>query len=173
MHHHYSFSLCWLHQVWSQNLGLYFSMLWTYDNKWTLSVSLLSTTYLDLEICARVHTCGNIDHNYPPYTVCTSFKHGKNERSKFSFESTIFCVAFLLMWIKLCIGFQRVLGKWKTLKCGNRSTEKEVRKRIYGSEKKSRLSVAWLTDEPRQRVTVSKRCENQVLIHRPPTVVQP
>lgn len=62
VHHHYSFALCWLHQAWSQNLGLYFSMLWTYDNKWTLSVSLLSTTYLDLEICARVHTCGNIDH---------------------------------------------------------------------------------------------------------------
>ena len=39
-------------------------------------------------------------------------------------------------------------GKWKTLKrklkYGNGSTETEVRKRKYGSEKKSRLSVAWL-----------------------------
>ena len=59
------------------------------------------------------------------------------------------------------------MGKWKMLKCGNRSTETEVRK--YGSEKKSRLSVAWLTNVPcRQRVTVSKRCESQVLIHRTP-----
>ena len=32
-------------------------------------------------------------------------------------------------------------GKWKMLKCGNRSTEMEVRKRKYGSEKKSCLSV--------------------------------
>ena len=32
-------------------------------------------------------------------------------------------------------------GKWKTLKCGNRSTETEVRKPKYGSEKNSRLSV--------------------------------
>ena len=59
------------------------------------------------------------------------------------------------------------MGKWKMLKCGNRSTETEVRK--YGSEKKSRLLVAWLTNVPcRQRVTVSKRCESQVLIHRTP-----
>ena len=37
--------------------------------------------------------------------------------------------------------------KWKTLKCGNRSTEMEVRKPKYGSEKKSRLSMfsAFLT----------------------------
>ena len=32
-------------------------------------------------------------------------------------------------------------GKWKMLKCGNQSTEKEVRKPKYGSEKKSFLSV--------------------------------
>jgi len=51
----------------------------------------------------------------------------------------------------------------------NVETETEVRKRKYGSEKKSRLSVAWLTNVPcRQRVTVTKRCENQVLIHRTP-----
>ena len=64
-------------------------------------------------------------------------------------------------------------GKWKTLKCGNRSTETEVRKRKYGSEKKTRLLVAWLTNVPcRQRVTVSKRCESQVLIHWTPASTQ-
>ena len=40
-------------------------------------------------------------------------------------------------------------GKWKTLKCGNRNTETEVRKPKYGSEKKSRLlmSSALLTHD--------------------------
>ena len=37
---------------------------------------------------------------------------------------------------------QVVRGKWKMLKCGNRSTETEVRKPKCGSEKKSRLSVS-------------------------------
>jgi len=51
----------------------------------------------------------------------------------------------------------------------NAETKTEVRKRKYGSEKKSCLSVAWLTNVPcRQRVTVSKRCESQVLIYRTP-----
>ena len=64
-------------------------------------------------------------------------------------------------------------GKWKTLKCGNRNTEMEVRKQKYGSEKKSHLSVAWLTNVPcRLRGTVSKRCESQVLIHRTPASTQ-
>ena len=48
----------------------------------------------------------------------------------------------------------------------NAETETEVRKRKYGSEKKSRLSVTLFTNVPcRQRATVSKRCESQVLIH--------
>ena len=51
----------------------------------------------------------------------------------------------------------------------NAETEMEVGKRKYRSEKKSRLSVAWLMNVPcRQRVTVSKRCESQVLIHWTP-----
>ena len=33
-------------------------------------------------------------------------------------------------------------GKWKTLKCGNQTTETEVRKPKYGSEKKSRLLMS-------------------------------
>ena len=42
--------------------------------------------------------------------------------------------------------------------------ETEVRKRKYGNG-----NTAWLTNVPcRQRVTVSKRCESQVLIHRTP-----
>ena len=54
----------------------------------------------------------------------------------------------------------------------NAETETEVRKRKYRNgntevRKKKRLSVAWLTNVTcRQRVTVSKRCESQVLIHR-------
>ena len=49
----------------------------------------------------------------------------------------------------------------------NAETETEVQKRKYGSEKKSRVLVAWLTNVPcRQRVTISKRCESQVLLHR-------
>ena len=41
-------------------------------------------------------------------------------------------------------------GEWKRLKCGNRSTETEVRKPKYESEKKSRLGClvsALLTHE--------------------------
>ena len=55
-----------------------------------------------------------------------------------------------LRW-KYCHGAMATidLGKWKTLKCGNRSMETEGQKRKYGSEKKSRLSVfsALLTHE--------------------------
>ena len=50
-----------------------------------------------------------------------------------------------------CIGIliSTLAGKWKMLKCGNQSTETEVRKPKYGSEKKSRLSVfsAFLTNK--------------------------
>ena len=41
-----------------------------------------------------------------------------------------------------CVYVHVSRGKWKTLKCGNRSAETEVRKPKYGSEKKSRLSVS-------------------------------
>ena len=47
----------------------------------------------------------------------------------------------LLQWIEGVIAYIDVLvsgeplqmGKWKTLKCGNRSTETEVRRRKYGN----------------------------------------
>ena len=52
---------------------------------------------------------------------------------------------------------------------GNTETETEVRKRKYGSEKKSRLLVPGSRMcLVRQRVTVSKQCESQVLIHWTP-----
>ena len=56
----------------------------------------------------------------------------------------------------------------------NAETETKVRKRKYGNgntevRRKPPISVAWLTNVAcRQRVTVSKRCESQVLIHRSP-----
>ena len=44
----------------------------------------------------------------------------------------------VLQKLSMCV----MMGKWKTLKCGNRSTETEVWKPKCGSEKKSRLSVS-------------------------------
>ena len=51
------------------------------------------------------------------------------------------------------------MGKWKMLKCGNRSTEMEVQKQKHGNEKKSRLSVfsAFLTHERVCRELVDKK----------------
>ena len=66
-------------------------------------------------------------------------------------------------------------GKWKTLKCENRSTETEVRKRKYGNgntEVRRKAACRWPNVPCRQRVTVSKRCESQVLIHRTPAGTQ-
>ena len=60
--------------------------------------------------------------------------------------SHIFCLVYGLHGVKC--SFQGSLymhvksGKWKTLKCGIRSTETEVRKPKCGSEKKSRLLMS-------------------------------
>ena len=82
-------------------------------------------------------------------------------------------VLCVVLWETKCQGSTTILksrkskdelfcgGKWKTLrrkpKYGNRNAE--VR----------RKAAYWFTNVPcRQRVTVSKQCESQVLIHRTP-----
>ena len=78
-------------------------------------------------------------------------------------------VLYVYLYWTCYIDLPKLWSKWKTLKrkpkYGNRSMKTEIQK----WEEKTRLSVAWLMNVPcRQTVTVSKRCESQVLIHRTP-----
>ena len=84
----------------------------------------------------------------PPFPYCRPREGNSNGR--------IVCHRLVRLAIKLVVAqFCRANdheiinkgGKWKTLKCGNRSTETEVRKPKYGSEKKSHplMSSALLT----------------------------
>ena len=72
-----------------------------------------------------------------------------------------------------------LMGKWKTLKCGNQSTKTEVQKPKYRNRSTEVRRKAfyrclvhyWPTTVPccsRQKVTVSKRCETRTLTHRTP-----
>ena len=84
--------------------------------------------------------------------------------------TTVNCHCFMAQDVGMVWACRDVVPVWFGVgQVENAETETELRKRKYGSEKKSRLLVAWLTNVPcRQRVTVSKRCKSQVLIHRTP-----